>query len=154
MNTIFDNIIVKLPQLNYFQQLTAQEKIYYLFELFETSKYTDNFSNADLASGLETFFNQLDEEAENYDENFPEFESYDIGDGTSSVRVDVLVDNENVVLESNSLKAVRFIARQFMDNGYLISRDKEVEKIFRKNKVTRYLRVYKIIGQHDELCYN
>jgi len=154
MNTIFDNIIVKLPQLNYFQQLTAQEKIYYLFELFETSKYTDNFSNADLASGLETFFNQLDEEAEHYDENFPEFESYDIGDGTSSVRVDVLVDNENVVLESNSLKAVRNIKDKFLDCGYLLSRDAEIEKIFRPDKVTRYLRVYRIIGRTFHLCYN
>ena len=157
MNTIFDNIIVKLPQLNYFQQLTAVEKIYYLFELFETSKYTDNFSNADLAAGLETFFNQLDNESDYYEQNYdhmPEFESYDIGDGTNSTRVDVLVDNENLVLESNSLKAVRNIKDKFLDCGYLLLRDEEIEKIFRPDKVTRYLRVYRIIGRTFHLCYN
>ena len=61
-----------------------------------------------------------------------EFDTYDVGN--DKTRVDVMIDSENIVVESNSLKAVRFIARKFMDNGYLISRDKQVEKIFRKNK--------------------
>ena len=68
--------------------------------------------------------------------------------------MDVLVDNENIVLESNSLKAVRCIKDKFLDCGYLLIRDKEVEKLFRRDKITRYLRVYKIIGRTFHLCYN
>ena len=96
-----------------------------------------------MINGLSEFFNDISEEAD----HGVEFDTYDVGN--DKTRVDVMIDSENIVVESNSLKAVRFIARKFMDNGYLISRDKQVEKIFRKNKVTRYLRVYKIIGQHD-----
>ena len=68
--------------------------------------------------------------------------------------MDVILDNENVVIESNSLKAVRHIAYKFMDSGYVLSRDKNVEKMFKLDKITRYLRVYRIIGQTFHLCYN
>ena len=65
-----------------------------------------------------------------------------------------MIDNENIIVESNSLKAVKYMAHKFMDEGYILSRDNESEKIFKKNKVTRYLRVYRIIGQNEGLCYN
>ena len=57
-------------------------------------------------------------------------------------------------IESNSLKALRSIAYKFMDGGYIISRDKNTEKLFVKDKITRYLRVFKILGQSNCLCYN
>ena len=101
-----------------------------------------------LINGLTDFFNDISEDAD----HGIEFDSYDVGNDRS--RVDVMIDSENIVVESNSLKAVRYIIHKFMDNGYLISRDIDAEKIFRKSKVTRYLRVYKIIGQYDGLCYN
>jgi hypothetical protein len=41
-----------------------------------------------------------------------------------------------------------------MDSGYVLSRDKNVEKMFKLDKITRYLRVYRIIGQTFHLCYN
>ena len=84
----------------------------------------------------------------------PYFESYDIDSGNHTTRVDILVDNENLVIESNSLKAVRNIRDKFLDNGYLLMRDKIDEKLFRRGKITKYLRVYKIIGRASHLCYN
>ena len=65
-----------------------------------------------------------------------------------------MIDSENIVIESNSLKAVKLMTYKFVDSGYLLKRDSNIEKIFRKDKLTRYLRVYKIIGQSSCLCYN
>jgi|TARA_R100000081_G_C4692091_1_gene103059 hypothetical protein len=150
MNNIFDNININLPQLHYFQQLEPIEKIHYLFEIYENALYSENYTSANFAEGLNEFFDELD-----YDnEPFPEFESFDVGNGRDSNRVEVLVDSENIVIESNSLRAVRSIRDKFLDCGYLLTRDQEVEKLFRRDKLTRYLRVFKIIGKTFHLCCN
>jgi len=39
-----------------------------------------------------------------------------------------------------------------MEAGYLMTRDKITEKMFKKDKTTRYLRVYGIIGQIPGHC--
>ena len=44
--------------------------------------------------------------------------------------------------------------KKCMESGYLLKRDKETEKIFKKNKVARYLRIYNIIGTENHLCYS
>jgi len=144
--TLFDKIFVGYPEYNFFNTLPGIEKIQYLFEIFNIEIKRNGQET--LINGLTDFFNDISEEAD----HGIEFDSYDVGNDRS--RVDVMIDNENIVVESNSLKAVRYIIYKFMDNGYLISRDTDAEKIFRKSKVTRYLRVYKIIGQYDGLCYN
>tara|TARA_Y100000389_G_scaffold128233_1_gene125626 strand:- start:156 stop:599 length:444 start_codon:yes stop_codon:yes gene_type:complete len=144
--SLFDKIFVGYAEYNFFNTLCGVEKVQYIFEIFDIEIKRNGQET--LINGLSEFFDDISEDAD----HGVEFDTYDVGN--DKTRVDVMIDSENIVVESNSLKAVRFMARKFMDNGYLISRDKQVEKIFRKNKVTRYLRVYKIIGQHDELCYN
>ena len=74
--------------------------------------------------------------------------------GADVDRVDVMIDDENIMIESNSLKALRFVSSKFMESGYILQRDKETEKMFRKDKVTRYLRVYRIINQVSGICIN
>ena len=99
-----------------------------------------------LANGLSEFFNELDETDDDL-----EFDSYDL---QGKDRVDVMIDTENILIESNSLKAVRHIKYKCIDSGYILKRDKEIEKVFKKNKVGRYLRVYSIIGTENHLCYS
>ena len=144
MNNIFDNITVRLPQLHYFQQLLRKEKIYYFLELYETSTNSQELQTSGLKEGL-------DSESSS---ELPYYESYDIGSDDHYNRVDILVDNENLVIESNSLKAVRSIKDKFLDCGYLLIRDTDVEKVFRVDKITKYVRVYKIIGRTFHLCLN
>ena len=151
MNNIFDNITVRLPELHYFQQLLRKEKIYYFLELFETSINTKEIQTSGLKEGLQQFFDDLEFESTN---ELPYYESYDIGSDDHYNRVDILVDNENLVIESNSLKAVRSIKDKFLDCGYLLIRDTDVEKVFRVDKITKYVRVYKIIGRTFHLCLN
>ena len=65
-----------------------------------------------------------------------------------------MIDDQNIMIESNSLKALRFVTYKFIESGYILRRDISIEKMFRKDKVTRYLRVFKIINQAPDLCFN
>ena len=143
MNSHLDAIEVQLPEFNFFQQLTSNEKFLYLTEIYDLE--TRKNSDIEITENLQTFFDDI-----------TELQQYDVLNtgGEEFDKVDVLVDNENLVLESNSLSAVRQIKNRFMDEGYVLARDSEIEKMFKKNKITRYLRVYKIIGRVFHLCYN
>jgi len=143
MSNYLNDINVQLPEFNFFQQLSSSEKFLYLTEIYELE--TGKNSDINIAENLQTFFDDITE--------LQQYDVFNTG-GDEFDKVDVLVDNENLVLESNSLSAVRQIKNRFMDEGYVLTRDAEIEKMFKKNKLTRYLRVYKIIGRVFHLCYN
>ena len=76
-------------------------------------------------------------------------------DSTSDIEhVDVMIDDENIMIESNSLRAVRHVTYKFIESGYILKRDIALEKMFRKDKSTRYIRVFKIINYSSEMCLN
>jgi hypothetical protein len=143
MSNYLKDIEVQLPEFNFFQQLSSSEKFLYLTEIYELE--TKKNSDTNIVENLQTFFDDMTE--------LQQYDVFNTG-GKEFDKVDVLVDNENLVLESNSLSAVRQIKNRFIDEGYVITRDSEIEKMFKKNKLTRYLRVYKIIGRVFHLCYN
>ena len=143
MKNLLDTIMIRYPEYNFFRSLPDHEKIQYLFEIYdiEQKKISNNITN-----GLNNFFDELDVPIPGV-----EFDSIEFGNGK---RVDIMIDNENIVIESNSLSAVREIAYKFVETGYIVRRDLGIEKMFRKDKITRYLRVFKIIGQSYCLCYS
>ena len=137
LNRLHDEIITEI------QLVTNCELSHESFVVVDLE--TRKNSDIDITENLQTFFDDI-----------TELQQYDVLNtgGEEFDKVDVLVDNENLVLESNSLSAVRQIKNRFMDEGYVLARDSEIEKMFKKNKITRYLRVYKIIGRVFHLCYN
>jgi hypothetical protein len=68
--------------------------------------------------------------------------------------VDVIIDDENIMIESNSLKALRHVKDKFIESGYMLQRDLATEKMFRKDKTTRYIRVFRIINYTSSMCLN
>jgi len=68
--------------------------------------------------------------------------------------VDILIDDKRIMIESNSLSAIRKVIRKFMESGYIMSRDLKLEKIFKEDKVTRYMRVFRIINHASCFSYN
>ncbi len=68
--------------------------------------------------------------------------------------VDVMIDDENIMIESNSLKALRHVKDKFIESGYMLQRDLATEKMFRKDKTTRYIRVFRIINYTSSMCLN
>jgi hypothetical protein len=69
-------------------------------------------------------------------------------------RVDVLIDDDNIMIESNSLKAIKHIVYKFAESGYLLRRDFETEKMFKRDKLTKYLRIFHVIDQIPSICTN
>tara|TARA_R110002072_G_scaffold97666_1_gene214781 strand:+ start:871 stop:1308 length:438 start_codon:yes stop_codon:yes gene_type:complete len=142
----YSDIHVDLHEYSYFKELSGVDKIQYLIEIYDLEIKKQNIDPIQLANGLNEFFDHIDEPEEEL-----EFDSYHL---QGKERVDVMIDTDNILIESNSLKAVRHIKYKCIDSGYILKRDKETEKIFKKNKVGRYLRIYNIIGTENHLCYS
>jgi hypothetical protein len=143
----FNSITISSAELEYVRELDPADRIMYLFELYDIERARQKNPNMNLTQ----FFDEiLDTE-----ENSFQSDSYDAGDSTGDQhRVDVMIDEQNIIIESNSLKAVRIIKHRFIENGFILQRDKETEKMFKKDKMTRYFRVFIIVNQIDPICYN
>lgn len=141
MKTKIKNIHVNYSEYCYFDYLSDSEAVEYFFQLFE-----GQFNQPKL--DLQDFFSQIQEEEQ---EDYP-IVHLDKELPKNSKRVDVMLDDDYLVVESDSLKAVKLVTGRFMESGYLMTRDKITEKMFKKDKTTRYLRVYGIIGQLPGHC--
>lgn len=143
MKTIFDSMFINYAEYSYFKQLNATDKVLYLFENWDAA----NARNAgiDLNSVFDLIRDSLDSG----------IDTTEIHRSSDDVEhVDVMIDDENIMIESNSLRATRHIIYKFMESGYILRRDTKMEKVFKKDKVTRYLRVFKIIDQTATICLN
>ena len=141
---IFSNIYINSAELEYILSLPVSDKIQYMFELYTIEQIRNNNPNVN----LKEFFKEIDETYFNVDEI--ELESYE----SEQEKVDVMIDNENILIESNNLRALRNIRDRFIENGFILQRDKETEKMFNRDKITKYLRIFRIINQIDPLCWN
>ena len=149
MKTTFDYITVNYAEYSYFIKLSKREKILFMFELYEAAEVREN------GFDLSKLFGMINESINDYDttetaDEITEYE-YELNDVE---KVDVIIDDENIMIESNSLVALRHIVYKFFESGYIMVRDKNTEKMFRKDKVTKYLRVFRIVKQSNTLCTN
>ncbi len=136
MNNKIKNIHVNYSEYCYFDYLSESEGVDYFFQLFDGQSAK---SKLDLGG----FFTQINEEYIN-EEPLVQLKN-DIPDHSN--RVDIMIDDEYLLIESDSLKSVRIVMTKFMESGYVMSRDKKSETMFKPDKTTRYLRVYTIVGQ-------
>jgi len=151
MKSLLAKIVITESEWNYIQDLRPADVLKYLFELYEGE--TRVASNVDLAMFFETVRQNITE----YEDELSGHEIFDVSDNSADTnfkRVDVIIDNENIMIESNSLKALRLVTYKFVESGYILQRDLIVEKMFRKDKVTKYLRVFRIVDCYSGLCFN
>jgi len=151
MENPINKIYVSPAEYSYIVDLTPIEKFKYLLEKFDIE------SNKDL--NLTQFFTDLaDSYTEEDIDNLPRsgsqlsFDEYEESDDED--RVDVMIDDEHILIETNNLKSLRVIVKNFFESGYILRRDQNVETMFRTSKVTKYLRVYKIAGIVNMMCLN
>jgi hypothetical protein len=151
METIFDSITVNYSEYEYYNKLVDSEKINFLLQLFDQAFMISN--GLDL-SGFFSSINKeaLDEMVEENNDVEHIYESKDYADDPN--RVDVLIDEDNIMIESNSLKAVKHIIYKFAESGYILRRDFESEKMFKRDKITKYLRIFYVIDQVPSICTN
>ena len=145
MKSQFDKIYVSSSEYSYIMDIKPAEKLKYLFELFEIEmKKQSGFVLADFFKAMQEYNKQLEEQNAGPRQFDP----------SDKERIDVLIDDEHILIESNSLSAVRHIVYKFFEGGYILMRNRDTEKMFKADKTTRYLRVYDIVGEHNTLCLN
>jgi hypothetical protein len=137
-------MFINYAEYSYFKQLTATDKVLYLFENWDAA--IARSAGIDLNSVFDLIRESLDSN--------DRMISDDREAAADTEHVDVMIDDENIMIESNSLRATRHIIYKFMESGYILRRDTKMEKMFKKDKVTRYLRVFKIIDQTATICLN
>lgn len=144
MKSVFDTMQVNYAEYSYFKKLSKAEKMQFLFELYEGAVIRES-KGIDLGRVFEMIKDSLNDSIQ-YErpKQLPAGADY----------VEVMIDDENIMVESNSIRSVRQIVYRFFESGYLLRRDKEMEKMFKRDKVTRYLRVFNIIDQVSVICTN
>lgn len=151
METLFNSINVNYSEYSYFKQLKGSDQVSFLFQLVDGAQNAINKSGPD----LDLFFRTLADEHESKASNGYITETYESPEYASDPnRVDILIDDTNIMVESNSLKAVRQVVYRFVESGYILRRDKLSEKSFKGGKITRYLRIFTIIDQTSHICIN
>ena len=92
---------------------------------------------------------------------FESYESKDIpgldlnlGAFFESIKSAVIIDDTNIMIETNSLKALRHVSYRFVESGYILQRDRLTEKMFQKDKITKYIRVFRILNHTSSICSN
>lgn len=149
MKKTLDHIKIKDAEFNYFITLSPSDQLTYFFELYEAER---NMQSGNI--NLKQFFNNIKDALDNREEDSVEIDltKNDIPDNFSLV--DILIDDKRIMIESDSLRAIRKVIRKFMESGYIISRDFKLEKTFKEDKVTRYMRVFRIINHGSCFSYN
>ena len=141
------DINVNYSEFAYFSRLSENDRLNYFFQLFDGEVVKPGLD-------LKEFFNQLDSDTTNLTDKTDSY-TYDSDDISDSDNlVEIMIDNEFIMIESNSLKSIRIVITRFMESGYMLSRDLESEKMFKQDKRTRFLRVYQIIDQTTGICLN
>ena len=144
MKPMMETLHVNYAEYSYFKQLKKQDRLNFFFDLYDA--HLARHSGFD----IQEFVTKIREQA-------IESKIQEINQSKTDLpedAVEVMIDDENIMIESNSLRATRHIIYKFFESGYILRRDKEMEKTFKRDKVTRYLRIFRIINQTDSICIN
>lgn len=148
MKTVIDYISITYSEYSYFKELSNSDKLQYMFESYESN----DMPNSDL--NLSTFFESI-KSAIIINHNI-EHDTFNDLDNylDSDEKVDVTIDDTNIMIETNSLKALRHVSYRFVESGYILQRDRLTEKMFQKDKLTKYIRVFRILNYTSSICSN
>jgi hypothetical protein len=156
MKTIFNKIVISYSEYEYFKTLDKIQKLEFLFDSFDTFRI--KASGLDLSDFFGTIQNNLERYTEieevNLVNNFHRDEIEIPESEKNHDFVDVTIDDKSIMIESNSLRATRAVTNKFIESGYMLSRDLATEKMFKRDKNTRYIRVFRIISCSSGMCLN
>jgi len=144
MKTVIDHISITYSEYSYFKELSNADKLQYMFESYESKDMPDSYLN------LSTFFESIKSAVIIEHDTFHESTNY----VNSDQKVDVTIDDTNIMIETNSLSALRHVSYRFVESGYILQRDRLTEKMFQKDKITKYIRVFRILNYASSICSN
>ena len=146
MKTIFNSMEVNYAEYSYFKQLPKADRIQFLFEIYDAAMARQN-GGIDLTEFFMTVQDYVTQSSDMKQNAMTEMSE-------NPDQVAIIIDDTNIMIESNSLRAMRHIIYKFFESGYILKRDKDLEKMFRKDKVTKYLRIFNIVDQISTICTN
>ena len=154
MGAFFNEMIISYSEYEYFKSLTGSQKMDFFFDTYDAQRIKTTGLDlseffGDLQSNLEQY-RMVDDVQEHPIDDQPFLPEADL----DADFVDVTIDDTTIMIESNSLRATKHVTYKFIEAGYILSRDIVTEKMFKKDKVTKYLRVFKIISQANSMCPN
>lgn len=138
---------VNYAEYSYFKQLPKSDRIQFLFEIYDAAIARHTTGSIDLT---EFFMSVQDYVTQSSEQKFDAMAEL----SADPDQVAIIIDDTNIMIESNSLRATRHIIYKFFESGYILRRDKDLEKMFRKDKVTKYLRIFNIVDQISTICTN
>jgi len=153
MKQVFSKIQKSYAEYEFWKSLSNEDKVNFLFDMYSVQVHASKL--IDLTSFFESVRDQLETESTEpeLDPEVSKIESVEF-DETMADRVDVMIDDSNIMIESNNLKALRAVTFKFVESGYILQRDIIMERLFKRDKLTKYLRIFKIINQAPDLCFN
>jgi hypothetical protein len=148
MKTLIDLISITYSEYSYFKELSNADKLQYMFESYESK----DIPGLDL--NLSAFFESIKSaviiEHEFEHDTFNDLDNY----LDANQKVNVTIDDTNIMIETNSLSALRHVSYRFVESGYILQRDRLTEKMFQKDKLTKYIRIFRILNYTSSICSN
>ena len=148
MKTVIDHISITYSEYLYFKELSNADKLQYMFESYESKDIPGLDLN--LGAFFESIKSAVIIEHNLEHDTFNDLDNY----LDSNEKVDVTIDDTNIMIETNSLKALRHVSYRFVESGYILQRDRLTEKMFQKDKITKYIRVFRILNHTSSICSN
>jgi len=154
MGAFFNKMIISYSEYEYFKSLTSLQKMDFFFDTYDAQRIKTTGLDlseffGDLQSNLEQY--RLDDDVQEHLINdhpiLPEADP-------DADFVDVTIDDTSIMIESNSLRATKHVTYKFIESGYMLTRDLATEKMFKRDKTTRYIRVFRIISFSTGMCFN
>ena len=148
MKTVIDHISITYSEYSYFKELSNADKLQYMFESYESKDIPGLDLN--LGAFFESIKSAVIIQHEIEHNTFNDLDNY----LDSNEKVDVTIDDTNIMIETNSLKALRHVSYRFVESGYILQRDRLTEKLFQKDKLTKYIRIFRILNYTSSICSN
>ena len=142
MKPLFEHNIITYSEYEYFKSLDKSDKIKYMFELYETTLVPQNLN-------LNMFFETIKSAVLN-SKYIPIVEAPKVKQSI----IDVTIDDEIIIIETDNLKGLRTVLWRFVESGYVLRRETNMEKMFKKNKHTKYIRIFQILNRSSSICPN
>ena len=143
MKPLFEHTIITYSEYEYFKSLAKSDKIKYMFELYDETTLVPQILN------LNMFFETIKSAVLN-SKYIPIVETPKVKQSI----IDVTIDDETIMIETDNLKALRTVLWRFVESGYVLRRETNMEKMFRKNKHTKYIRIFQILNRSSNICLN
>lgn len=154
MKAFFNKMIISYSEYEYFKSLTGLQKMDFFFDTYDAQRIKTT------GLDLSEFFGDLQSNLEQY-RIVDDVQEHPIDDqpflpeaDSDADFVDVTIDDTTIMIESNSLRATKHVTYKFIESGYMLSRDLATEKMFKRDKTTRYIRVFRIISYATGMCFN